>query len=382
MATLAPVGSETLHWAPTHDRGYTHTLRSGGLYRAVIPAPIADLDLVLPAAAAARAEAATVAVVRFDAEHAQLGESIARVLRRAEAMASSRIENIHAAPRAVAEAELAPAAGKAAAAQVVANIAAVATAQAAAGPVDAGVIAAVHEELMGGQVRHTPGQWRTEAVWIGGHTPCTAVFVPPRHERVPAAIEDLAAFVERSDVPLLAQIAVAHAQFETIHPFTDGNGRTGRALVASMLRGTDLVRDVTVPLSVGLAADVGEYIAALTAFRSGDPVPIVDVFARTALLAANHGAALVRRLCEVRAGWDDRISARAGASVWRVADLLVGRPVVNAALVGRTLGIAADHPRRYLAPLIAAGIVVESTGRTRDRIWRTPEMLAVLDDFS
>ncbi|WP_036372554.1 hypothetical protein [Mycolicibacterium austroafricanum] len=64
------------------------------------------------------------------------------------------------------------------------------------------------------------------------------------------------------------------------------------------------------------------------------------------------------------------------------ADLLVGRPVANAAQVGRTLGISADHPRRYLAPLIAAGIVVESAGRTRDRIWRAPEMLALLDDFS
>ncbi len=102
---------------------------------------------------------------------------------------------------------------------------------------------------------------------------------PARPHRVPAAIDDLMAFAARDDVPLLAQIAVAHAQFETIHPFTDGNGRTGRALVQAMLRNKGLTRQVTVPVSAGLLADTDGYIAALTAYRDGDAAPIVERFA-------------------------------------------------------------------------------------------------------
>ena len=93
---------------------------------------------------------------------------------------------------------------------------------------------------------------------------------PASHTRVPAAIDDLMTFAARDDVPLLAQIAVAHAQFETIHPFTDGNGRTGRALVQAMLRNKGLTRQVTVPVSAGLLVDTDGYIAALTAYRDGD----------------------------------------------------------------------------------------------------------------
>jgi len=85
----------------------------------------------------------------------------------------------------------------------------------------------MHRALMAKEPRHRPGEFRTEPVWIGGgSTPIGATFVGPRHELVVGAIGDLIAFAQRADVPALPQIAVAHAQFETIHPFTDGNGRT------------------------------------------------------------------------------------------------------------------------------------------------------------
>ena len=93
--------------------------------------------------------------------------------------------------------------------------------------VDADAILAMHRALMAKEPRHRPGEFRTEPVWIGGgSTPIGATFVGPRHELVVGAIGDLIAFAQRADVPALPQIAVAHAQFETIHPFTDGNGRT------------------------------------------------------------------------------------------------------------------------------------------------------------
>lgn len=378
MATLSPAGSETLHWAPTHDRSQIREARYGGPYEAAIPARIADLELALPDSVAAAVEAVTVAMVRFDADHASM-DATAPVLRRCEAVASSAIENIDASARAVAEAELAPATGKTAARLIVTHTEAIDVGQRCA-VVDTETIREMHAALLAGQDRHTPGRWRTCAVWIGGWTPCTAVFVAPAPVRVSEAMQDLAAFMVRDDLPRLAQIAVAHAQFETIHPFSDGNGRTGRALAAAMLRSTGVVRDVTVPLSVGLRADIGGYIRALTAFRAGDPVPIIEVFAAAGHRGVEAGTWVMQQLAQVRAGWDDRITARADAAVWRVADLLVSRPVINAAVVGQVLGVASDHPRRFLAPLLDAGIVVESTGRTRDRIWRAPDILAVLDD--
>ena len=124
-----------------------------------------------------------------------------------------------------------------------------------------------------------PGEFRTEPVWIGsGSTPIGATFVGPRHELISEAIGDLIAFAHRVDVPALPQIAVAHAQFETIHPFTDGNGRTGRALIQAMLRNKGLTRQVTVPVSAGLLAHTTAYFAALTTYREGDAAPIVERF--------------------------------------------------------------------------------------------------------
>jgi len=108
------------------------------------------------------------------------------------------------------------------------------------------------------------GRWREQQVWIGGSRfgPHEADFIPPHHDRVPAAMADLAAFMARPDLPVLTQAAIAHAQFETIHPFPDGNGRVGRALVHSLLKAGGLARSVTVPVSAGLLGDTGTYFAA------------------------------------------------------------------------------------------------------------------------
>jgi Fic family protein len=383
VATLPPLSYETLQWTPSFDGSYSRSSRRGGPYQAAIPPPIADLYLALPSDVAAAAEDASLAITRFDAE---LGGEIApfsAVLLRSESAASSRIENLTASARSIAEAELPGGKGKVNAEQIVANTAAMTSAVELSDRVDADSILTMHAALMAGQSHHTPGRWRTEQVWIGGGTsPLNAMFVPPRHERVPAAIDDLIAFAARDDVALLAQIAVAHAQFETIHPFTDGNGRTGRALVQSMLRNKGLTRQVTVPVSAGLLSDTDGYFAALTAYRDGDLAQIVEQFAHASERAVENGRQLVTQLREIRACWNDRITARSDSAVWRVADLLTRRPVVNGVLLREELGISTDHPRRYIGPLTEAGIVVEFTDRARNRAWRAPEILDALDDFA
>ena len=278
-------------------------------------------------------------ITRFDAELGGEVAPFAAVLLRSESAASSRIENLTASARSIAEAELPGGKGKANAELIVANTAAMTAAVALSDTVDAAAILTMHVALMGGQPRHTPGQWRTEQVWIGGgNSPLSAQFVPPSHTRVPAAIDDLMTFAARDDVPLLAQIAVAHAQFETIHPFTDGNGRTGRALVQAMLRNKGLTRQVTVPVSAGLLADDRRIHRRAHRVPQGRRHTHRRAVRRGECSSHRQRSAAGHRTARMRESWNDTITARADSAVWKVADLLTRRPVVNAVLVRDELG--------------------------------------------
>jgi Fic family protein len=348
-----------------------------------VPATIVDLVLELPASVLAEAESASREIARFDAELGGEIAPFAAVLLRSESAASSQIENLTASARAIGEAELPGGKAKRNAEMVVANTAAMQAAVALSDTVDADAIRAMHRALMVNELRHTPGEFRTEPVWIGGgSTPIGATFVGSRHELIAGAIADLIAFARRADVPALPQIAVGHAQFETIHPFTDGNGRTGRALVQAMLRNKGLTRQVTVPVSAGLLADTDAYFAALTSYRDGAAAPIVERFAQATVLAIANGRQLVSELREIRENWNGVITARSDSAVWKVADLLTRRPVVNAALLAQELGIESTNAHRYLNPLTETGILIETTNGPRNRVWRSPDVLAALDAFA
>ena len=199
---------------------------------------------------------------------------------------------------------------------------------------------------------------------------------------MPAAIADLVAFINRDDLPVLAHAALAHAQFETIHPFPDGNGRTGRALVHAHLRAKGLIRNVTVPVSAGLLTDVDGYFAALTDYREGHATGIVEAFAGAAFRAVANGRELVDDLHSIREGWKERVRSRQHAAAWRVADLLLRRPVVNAGLIATELDIASQNTYRSLRPLVDAGVLIEFTDQKRNQLWRAPEVLEALDRFA
>jgi Fic family protein len=383
MTSLRPVTYENVRWEPQGRRYVSEALPKYGTYHPAVPAGIADLVLDLPPSVFADAESASREIARFDAELGGEIASFAAVLLRSESAASSQIENLTASARAIAEAELPGAKAKRNAEMIVANTAAMQAAVALSDTVETDAILAMHRALMVNESRHAPGEFRTEPVWIGGgSTPIGAAFVGPRREVVPGAIGDLIAFAQRADVPALPQIAVGHAQFETIHPFTDGNGRTGRALVQAMLRNKGLTRQVTVPVSAGLLADTGAYFAALTSYRDGDAAPIVERFSQATVLAIANGRQLVTDLRDIRETWNDVITARSDSAVWKVADLLTRRPVVNAALLAQELGIESTNAHRYLNPLTGAGILVETTNGPRNRVWRSPEVLAALDAFA
>ncbi|MEN3219256.1 Fic family protein [Mycolicibacterium porcinum] len=387
-ATTA-VGYETLIWGMPTEAGYGRenvraALRPSGDYQAAIPAEVENLEVSLPSRILADAEEASQEIARFDAE---LGDEIApfaSVLLRSESAASSKIENLTASARAIAEAETLGHSRRRNASVIVANTEAMQAAVALADRIDGTAILAMHAALMNASNPDIAGRWRTEQVWIGGGDfgPRGADFIAPQHSRVPGAIDDLIRFAGRDDIPVLPQIAIAHAQFETIHPFPDGNGRTGRALIQAMLRNKRLTRQVTVPVSAGLLTDTDSYFQALTAYREGDPSPIVERLSAASILAVDNGRHLVSDLRTIRQFWASKITARRDSAVHRIADLLIKRPVINAKLVTRELNIPMSNVYRYLDPLIKAGIIVEFTDQSRNRAWRAPEVLAALDTFA
>ncbi|QFS92476.1 Adenosine monophosphate-protein transferase SoFic [Mycobacterium sp. THAF192] len=383
MTSLGAITYDSVQWEPQGMRHASARLPRYGTYHPAVPADIADLVLDLSPSVIADAEHASNEIARFDAELGGEIAPFAAVLLRSESAASSQIENLTASARAIAEAELPGGRGERNAEMVVANTAAMQAAVALSDRVDANAILAMHRALMVNEPRHTPGAFRAEPVWIGGgSTPVGATFVGPRHALIPGAIDDLIAFAQRNDVPTLPQIAVAHAQFETIHPFTDGNGRTGRALVQAMLRNKGLTRKVTVPVSAGLLADTDAYFAALTSYRAGAAAPIVDRFSQATVLAIANGRQLVADIRDIRENWNSVIRARSDSAVWKVADLLTRRPVVNAALLAHELNIESTNAHRYLNPLAEAGILVETNSGPRNRAWRSAEVLAALDAFA
>lgn len=213
-------------------------------YPASVPAVITPMSFDVDSTVSAAAEDARAAITRFDAELSSLAGGdhefapMASVLLRTESMSSSQIENITAGARTLALAELGLTGFGSNAKQVVANVDAIKRALTVADDVSLETILSIHEALMRDQPHIGPGAFREEQVWIGGRDsyPHGADFVPPHHSRIRSTIDDLCAFTERSDLPLVAQVAIAHAQFETIHPFNDGNGRTGRAPVHAMLK--------------------------------------------------------------------------------------------------------------------------------------------------
>ncbi|MDR1077949.1 MAG: Fic family protein, partial [Propionibacteriaceae bacterium] len=307
---VEPAGSDPQVWLPRDDFFSRHRSFAPRPYRSAVMPRIAEAAFPLPAGLAAAVEDSTAALVRLDAHLAtRFGDQeivpLATVLLRSESASSSQIERLTVGARRLAIAELGrPAGGNA---ELVArNVASMRRALELADRLDETAILAAHQTLMGDRLDDA-GRYRAGPVWIGGlgSDPSTAAHVPPAADRVPESMADLMAFARRDDLPVLLQAAVAHAQFENIHPFADGNGRVGRALLQAMLRHHGVTRSVTIPLSAGLLVDTAAYFDALSAYRRGDAAPIVSAVARAAWIAAAQGRRLVDALADLLGRWED-----------------------------------------------------------------------------
>src|SRR5699024_10994430 len=214
------------------------------------------------------AAAASAQIVEFDSQMSALPAPMPAILLRTESASSSRIENLTAGARRIAAAALGVD-NHENALLIAANVTAMRAALAhpdVASPAD---VLTLHRALLEHSQPDIAGSFRTQQVWVGGNalSPHGSTFIPPHHSRLPRFMDDLIAFIGRRDVPPLIHSALAHAQFETLHPFVDGNGRVGRALIHSMLTRGIPLRSSIVPVSAGLLTDPQGYFNPPTTYR-------------------------------------------------------------------------------------------------------------------
>jgi Fic family protein len=380
-----PATSYEAHsWSRTGDEVASRRAltQARGDYQAAVPAFIADVSVELAAETIALADDASQELARFDAEAGMIAAPFASILLRSESASSSEVENLTSSAKQVALAEIGE--SKSGNARlVVANVRAMTAAIAPSDRLDEDSILAMHDALLRDSAPEFVGGWRDKQVWIGGGSisPHAATFVPPHQNRVPDLMADVVSFARRTDVPVLILAAIAHAQFETIHPFPDGNGRTGRALLQGMLRHGRLTRNVTVPVSAGLLHDTDAYFGALTAYRAGRADAIVTAVAEASFAAVQNGRALVDEIQAAAKRWDSQVIARSDSSVHQVKEYLLHQPVVNTKTVAAELGISEVAAQGAIDRLVDTEVLTKISAGQRNRIWQATEILDALDAF-
>lgn len=357
---------------------------------AVVPPFISTIRMTLPSdlnVAVVAAERALAELdARLDATDAATVEAATFALLRSESISSSRIEGIDVTNRRLAEAIHDAGSAKHLAREVVGNVEAMRAAVAygsAAEPFTPTDVLDLHRRLMERVVGITEGEYRVKQNWIGGERIEDSVaYVPPPPDRIPELIDDLCNFINTSATTSVVRAAIAHAQFEAIHPFVDGNGRVGRCLVSVALRKAGGSATIP-PVSSVLLTDTNAYFAALHEFQQdANPAPWIGQFAQATVEACERAQALVVDLEDLKAEWRVRTDARTGSHLARLIDALPTLTLTTADRVAERLAIDGNQARRLLGQLDEVGIAKQASDGKRNRVWRIDQMLRLLDDHS
>jgi Fic family protein len=371
-------------------------------YEAYVPDLLAGSAIGLDGVVAADVAEAEAAISELNGAAFALAdtETLARLLLRAESVASSRIEGLEVGARKLLRAEAAHAMGVAStditANEVLGNIAAMNAALQAVGPGDEitlDMLLAFHSRLMADAPGESgAGTLRTKQNWIGGsdYNPCTAAFVPPPPEYVPELMADLCSFCNEDGLPAVAQAALAHAQFETIHPFADGNGRTGRGLIQLVLRRRGLASRIVPPVSLVLATWAKDYLEGLTATRYLGPATgkaahqglnlWIGRFAGACIRAVQDAASFEERVQEMEGEWRSRLGhVRAGSATDLLLRALPGAPILTVASAAELIDRSFPAVNDAISRLTEAGVLKQITIGRRNRAFEAKE---VIDAFT
>jgi Fic family protein len=391
-------------WQSGIISGLPRTDRASCDYEAYIPDPLVARTITLDGGVAADVANAERAITRFDAGAKALvdTEALARLLLRAEAVASSRIENLEVGGRRLLRAELARSIGDVAkdvtATEVFNNILAM---QWALETVNEGdditvdVLLEAHRRLLADtRIAEHGGHVREEQNWIGGssYNPCSAAFVPPPPERVNNLLDDLCAFSNSNDLPVVAQAAIAHAQFETIHPFVDGNGRIGRVLIHLVLRRRGMTTQVLPPVSLILATWSGGYVDGLMGTRYlGSPSSAgalegmnrwIAFFATATSRAIEDASEFEDQVALLQANWRKELGrVRSGSAVDLLIRALPGAPIMTVSGAADLIGRTFQATNQAVTRMVDAGILAQVNVGHRNRAFEAPAIIRTFTDL-
>jgi Fic family protein len=384
-------------WSPEQTYGLPRRDQLPCDYEAYLPDPIAEREFAIPGLIAADLSDAERAVQELNQETDGLADTgaLARLLLRTESVASSKIEGLEIGGRRLLKAQLAQELeldpSDRGAIEVLNNIEVMRRLvdRASSRDLTPALLLESHALLMGGtRMQKHGGRFRTTQNWIGGSefNPCSAEFVPPPPGSVPELVEDLCEFCARDDLPAMVQAAIAHAQFETIHPFFDGNGRIGRAIIHAVLRRRGLAPRFVPPISLVLATRSREYIGGLTATR---------YLGRSDSEAAREGesrwlgtfAAATMRSIEDARTYDDRVKAiqeqwrqrlgrvRGNSAVDLLITALPAAPVISVKTAAELIGRSGQAVNQAIPRLVDAGMLKQTTIGRRNRAFEAPDLI-------
>jgi Fic family protein len=373
-------------------------------YKVYLPDRLHGRQFSLDGDVAAEVTRAETALARLDATGNALAnsEALARLLLRAESVASSKIEGLEVGGRRLLRADAAQRLGMEprdmTSREVLGNINAMTWAVGSVmlgGDITLESLLETHRRLLAGtRLEDHGGVVRTVQNWVGGsdYNPCSASFVPPPPEDVPELLDDLMGFCNDDSLPALAQAAVAHAQFETIHPFVDGNGRAGRALVHMVLRQRGLGLRILPPVSLILSTWTQDYIDGLSGTRYVGPSNSAEAHAGINNWVALFAAACNRsvedashfegRVRDLQSGWRDRVGRiRRDSAVSLLIDALPAAPVLSTSTAAELVGRSFQATSLAMDRLVEAGVLVQVSIGRRNRAFEAHELVDAFTAF-
>lgn len=253
-------------------------------------------------------------------------------------------------------------------------------------PLSLRLLREIHEVLLqaGRGAEKLPGEFRRSQNWIGpSNVPLSmASFVPPPPDDMWRSLDDLERFLHDEELPVLIHCGLAHAQFETIHPFLDGNGRVGRLLITLLLCHRQVLEYPLLYLSYYFKLYRQEYYDRLTAIRTrGDWEGWLRFFLRGIALTADDAARTARQILQLRDSHRELVQTRGlGINGWKLLDHLYQAPIVNTKSTAQSLDVVPNTANKILRQFESIGLLDEITGRQRSRLYRYTPYLSLFDE--
>lgn len=397
----------TLHreiWL-SEGAGRSRKERASGAYEYFLPSKLACTEITLEPDVVGDVARAELAIQQLNSETAALHntEGLARLLLRAEAVSSSYIEGLSIGTRRLLKAEM-NSSGKASfkfdesAAQVVGNIHAMERAIDTASNtnnINVDTILNIHKTLCENtRIERFGGQVRSMQNWVGGNSynPLQADYIPPAPEHVMGLLEDLAQYCNDKVMSPVLQAALVHAQFESIHPFTDGNGRTGRALIHLILMRRGLAEKLVPPISLCMATHASDYVRGLSEFRYVDNEDRkearsrinnwVSFFAGCCIQACEEAHGFEQSARALQNEWRDAFgSVRKGSALEVLMDEMIGMPVFTVNAVCESSKRAFSAVSAAVDRCVEAGIVKPLGNQRRNRVFEVPRVINEFNIF-